>query len=88
MNRRLLFTRYTLYKMSKEIPQIIPSVPPEVEEVFAAHHATKEFYYEVHARAKFKRHCEWYYTTAKQNRQDLEKMRGELNIFSLFRRRK
>jgi hypothetical protein len=88
MNRRLLFTRYTLYKMSKEIPQIIPSVPPEIEEVFAAHHQTKEFYYEVKVRAEFKRHCEWYYTTAKQNRQDLEKMRGELNILSWFRRRR
>ncbi|MBD0263490.1 MAG: hypothetical protein ICV78_12425, partial [Tolypothrix sp. Co-bin9] len=48
---------------------------------------THQFYHEVRARSEFKRHCEWYNITAERNRQDLEKMRGELNIFTLFRRR-
>jgi hypothetical protein len=72
--------------MSKEISQIVPSSQP-VEEIFAVQQVTKNFYYEVQARDEFKRYCEWYYITAQQNRQELEKMRGELNIFAWFRRR-
>ncbi len=73
--------------MSKDLPHIVPSAQPEVEETFAAHQTTHQFYHEVRARSEFKRHCEWYYTTAERHRQELEKMRGELNIFRLFRRR-
>ena len=73
--------------MPDELRRIIRSPQPEIEETFAAHQTTHQFYHEVRARSDFKRHCEWYSITAERNRQDLEKMRGELNIFSLFRRR-
>ncbi|MEB3150402.1 MAG: hypothetical protein VKL60_15490 [Sphaerospermopsis sp.] len=70
--------------MSKELPYIVPSPQPEVEEVFAVHQTTVEFYHEVQTRSEFKRYCEWYYTTAAENRRDLEKMRDELNIMGWF----
>jgi hypothetical protein len=74
--------------MSKDLPLIIPAPQPEVEETFASHHTTHQFYHEVRVRAEFQQYCDWYYTTAKQNRQDLEKMRGELNIMQWFCRRR
>lgn len=72
--------------MSKDLLRIIYVPQPEVEESFAAQQTTHQFYHEVRARSEHKQHCDWYHTTADQNRQDLEKMRGELNIFRLFRR--
>lgn len=73
--------------MSKDFPHIIPSKPPEVEEVFEAAQVTREYYDEVQIRLEKKEYCEWYHTTAARHRQELEKMRGELNIFAWFRRR-
>ncbi|MBD2683204.1 MULTISPECIES: hypothetical protein [Nostoc] len=73
--------------MSKNLPYIIPSPPPQIDEAFAAYQTTHQFYHEIQTRAEFRRYCEWYYSTAERNRQDLQKMRGELNIFQWFRRR-
>jgi hypothetical protein len=73
--------------MSKNLPYIIPSAQPQAEESFGAYQTTHQFYQEVQTRSEFQRYCEWYYTTAESNRKDLEKMRGELNIFQWFRRR-
>ncbi len=74
--------------MSEELPRIVASGSSQVEETIAVNETTYEFYREVKVRSEFKRYCEWYYSTAKSNRQQLEKMRGELNIFQWFRRRK
>ncbi|ADI65127.1 conserved hypothetical protein ['Nostoc azollae' 0708] len=71
----------------KELPYIIPSPQTETQDIFVVHQTTVEFYHEVRTRSEFKRYCEWYYTTAAQNRRDLEKMRGEPNIMGWFRRR-
>jgi hypothetical protein len=73
--------------MSKNLPYILPFPQPQIEETFAAHQTTHQFYQEVQTRSEFRRYCEWYYTTAERNRQDLERMRGELNIFQWFRKR-
>jgi hypothetical protein len=73
--------------MSKNLPYIIPSPQPEVEETFAAYQATHQFYQEVNTRSEFQRYCEWYYITAERHRQELKRMRGELNILQWFRRR-
>ncbi|MEM7726302.1 MAG: hypothetical protein AAF208_07995 [Cyanobacteria bacterium P01_A01_bin.45] len=75
--------------MSKEVPHIIlPRVQSEeVEEQFAGYEISQEFHSEVEARIEFKKYCEWYRRTAEANRQELEKMRGELNLFQFFRRR-
>ena len=74
--------------MSQELTHILPLLQPEVEENLTAHEATREFYSEVEARLEFQRYCEWYYVTAENHRQELARMRGELNIFQWFRRRK
>lgn len=72
--------------MSQELSHIIPSPQPEVEDTFSAYQTTHQFYTEVQARSELKKYCDWYYTTAESNRQDLEKMRGELNIMQWFRK--
>ena len=72
---------------SQEVTHIVPLQQPEVEENLAAYQATREFYSEVEDRLEFQRYCEWYQITAENHRQELEKMRGELNIFQWFRRR-
>lgn len=74
--------------MSQDLPHIIPAPQPEVEETFASYQTTYQFYQEVQTRSEFKRYCEWYHMTAEQNRQELERMRGELNIMQWFCRRK
>ena len=73
--------------MSKELPYIVPSTESQAEEVFAVYQTTVDFYQEVETRSEFKSYCEWYYTTAAENKKDLAKMRGELNIMGWFIRR-
>ncbi len=73
--------------MSQELPRIFPSAESQIEETIAVNETTYRFYREVEVRSEFQRYCEWYYAAAKNNREELEKMRGELNIFQLFRRR-
>ncbi len=74
--------------MSQDLQHIIPAPQPEVEETFASYQTTYQFYQEVETRSEFQRYCEWYHMTAEQNRQELERMRGELNIMQWFCRRK
>ncbi|OCQ90118.1 hypothetical protein BCD64_19515 [Nostoc sp. MBR 210] len=73
--------------MPQELPHIIPAPQPGVTENFSAYQTTHEFYYEVQQRLEFRRYCEWYNATAESHRQELKKMRGELNIFRWFLRR-
>ncbi len=72
--------------MSKNLPYIIPASQSEVAPGFTNYQITYQFYQEVHTRLELQRHREWYYATAEQHRQDLKKMRGELNILQWFRR--
>jgi hypothetical protein len=73
--------------MSRNLPFIILSHQLQFEQVFAVYQTTHQFYQEVQTRSEFQSYCQWYKTTAAQNRRDLEKMRGELNIAQWFRRR-
>lgn len=73
--------------MSQKLTYIVPLPESEVEENLVAYQATREFYSEVETRLEFQRYYEWYYTTAEHHRQELAKMRGELNIFQWFRRK-
>ncbi|MEO1374433.1 MAG: hypothetical protein AAFW70_08990 [Cyanobacteria bacterium J06635_10] len=73
--------------MSQELQRIVPSSESIVNETIAVNETTYQFYREVEVRSEFKRYCEWYNSTAKKNREELEVMRGELNIFQWFRRR-
>jgi len=71
--------------MSDELRQIIPQPPAAADETFAAYQETSEFYREISYRQEFERYCQWYYMTAERHRQDLKKMKREVNIFSWFR---
>jgi hypothetical protein len=72
--------------MSEDLPYIVPGTSSEVEAAFSSYQTSHQFYQEVQIRTDFQAYCEWYNTTAQNNRQDLQKMRGELNIFRWFRR--
>ncbi len=72
--------------MPEELQQIIPApLSPIIPETFAAISSTREFYQEVKFRDDRKIYCAWYHTTAQKHRQELEQMRGELNILGWFR---
>lgn len=70
--------------MPDELRQIMPAPQPEIED-FAAHQAASQFYREVQLRENIKRYSDWYYAAAERHRQELQQMRGELNILGWFR---
>ncbi|MDY6896762.1 MAG: hypothetical protein SWZ49_01610 [Cyanobacteriota bacterium] len=74
--------------MSQELQRIVPSDTSQIEETIAVNETSRQFYRELEVRSEFNSYCEWYYDTVKTNREELEKMRGELNIFQWFRRSK
>lgn len=57
-------------------------------EIFEVYYATHQFYQEAHRREDIDRTRDWYHTIAAQNRQELEKMRGDLNLFGWFCRKR
>ena len=71
--------------MPDELRQIIQIPPSEIEETFAIYQATSQFYREVQSREDLERYCEWYYTTSERHRQELQQMRGDVNILGWFR---
>ena len=72
--------------MSHELRRIIPAPQPGIADTFAAYQATSQFYREVQSREALNTYCEWYYAIAERHRQELQQMRGELNIMRWFRR--
>lgn len=63
--------------------QLLPSLQPELE-ILETYKVTQEFYQEVKYREEFEAYCQWYDETAEFHRQELEKMRGDLNLFAWF----
>ena len=72
--------------MPHEFQSIIPEANQLAAEILQAYQTTNEFYREIQYRENFENHCQWYYATAKQHQEELEKMRGDINIFGWFRR--
>lgn len=70
-----------------ELRNIVPE-PPIPAEILKQHQITREFYQEVKYRQEFESYCQWYYSTAKQHQQELQKMQGDFNILGWFRRGK
>ncbi|MCC3440817.1 MAG: hypothetical protein JGK01_03160 [Microcoleus sp. PH2017_03_ELD_O_A] len=68
-----------------ELQNIVPEPTPTAE-TFQRHQVVREFYDEVKYRQEFELYCQWYYATAKQHQQELQKMQGDFNIFAWFRR--
>lgn len=73
--------------MPEPFPQIVPA-PPQAADVFATHQLAYEFRQEVQYRQEYDRYCEWYRLTAEHNRQELQKMQSDINLFGWFCRRK
>lgn len=68
-----------------ELQNIVPE-PTQEAEIFQRHQIVREFYEEVKYRQEFDAYCQWYYATAKQHQQELQKMQGDFNILGWFRR--
>ncbi len=69
----------------KELRHIIPAPPPAAE-IFATYQLAYEFRREAEHREALQQYSDWYYITAQRHRQELEKMRGDINIFGWFNR--
>lgn len=69
------------------IPDEIRPASPSQLDFLAEYQVSYEFHREVQYRQEFDRHCRWYEQTAQQHRQELQKMRGDINILSWFHRR-
>lgn len=72
--------------MSQPLHRFVPA-PPSSVEFFAVYQATHEFYREAQYREALEEYYAWYEQTAATHRRELEKMRGDINIFGWFGRR-
>lgn len=72
--------------MSEELRRIVGIQPPTIE-IFEVYQVSQEFYREVQAREELKEYCDWYYETARQNRQELETLRKDINMMGWFTRK-
>ncbi|MGK7923388.1 MAG: hypothetical protein AB4080_25655 [Trichodesmium sp.] len=70
--------------MQPEFRGIIPEANSSPTEIFEVYQTTQDFYQEVKSREEFENYCEWYYMIAEQHQQELQKMRGDINIFGFF----
>ncbi len=63
---------------------IVPQPGREVPDCLALHALSQDFQREVEERSSHESHCQWYADLATQHRRDLERMRREVNFFSLW----
>jgi hypothetical protein len=68
-----------------ELQNVVPESTPAAE-ICQQNQIVREFYGEIKYREELELHCQWYYATAKQHQQELQKMQGDLNIFGWFNR--
>jgi len=61
---------------------------PTVADILGTYQITYEFYQEVHDRGEHQRHCQWYRQVAQQNQEELERLRGDVNLLGFFYRRR
>jgi hypothetical protein len=73
--------------LPNEFPQGAP-IPQDVAQNLESAKVTREFYHELEHRQAFDGYCQWYYQTAERHRQELTKMRGDINIMGWFNRKK
>jgi hypothetical protein len=74
--------------MSDQILRRIVPIPPPESELFENYKITHAFYDEVRLREAFEQHCQWYQQTAAQHQRELKQMRGDINLFGWFCRRR
>jgi hypothetical protein len=72
--------------MLQDFCWLIPK-PQSNPEVLVAYELIRQFHREVESREEFDRYCQWYRAIAAQHRQELEKMRSDINLFGWFCRK-
>jgi hypothetical protein len=65
-----------------ELQNIAPEPTPAAE-IFQRHQIVREFYDEIKYRQELELHCQWYYATAKQHQQELQKNAGRFEYLRL-----
>lgn len=60
--------------------------PVNQADILSVYRTTHAFYREIHYRQERDRYCAWYRTNAQAHRQELAKMRGDINLLGLFSR--
>lgn len=65
----------------------VPLPPATPSEAIVTYEFSRNFYREVAQRQAFADHCQWYHETAAKHQQELESMRGDINILGWFSRR-
>ncbi len=73
--------------MAQDPLQSIVPIPDIAPEQFKGHHLAYKFRHEIEQRQAFEDYCRWYEAIAEQNRQELEQMRSEFDLFKWFCRR-
>lgn len=58
-------------------------LPPQLDHL-KGHQVSHKFHQELQYRQELARHCHWYERTAQQHRQELQKMRRDINILGWF----
>ncbi len=73
--------------MPDKFQRIVPAPPPAAD-IFATYQLANEFRREAEYRKELECYCEWYRLTAARHQQELQKMKGDINLFGWFCRRK
>ncbi|MEO1070180.1 MAG: hypothetical protein AAFW95_13860 [Cyanobacteria bacterium J06638_6] len=62
--------------------------PQDTFEHLELHQAAQEFRLELEHRASLEAYCQWYSQVAAEHQRDLAHMRAEINLLTLFSRRR
>ena len=66
----------------------ITIAPQPLSEALITYAFTRNFYREVEYREEFEQYCDWYYRTAAANQAEFQRMKGDINLFGWFNRRR
>ncbi len=69
---------------ANELPWIVPATPQQQVEIFETYRVSHAFYREAEYREELHRYCQWYEEVAQQNRRELAKMQGDINLLKWF----
>ncbi|MGB3401810.1 MAG: hypothetical protein WBA77_03900 [Microcoleaceae cyanobacterium] len=63
---------------------LYPEIYQPAAEAFEVYQVTHKFYQEAQYRQACQNHDQWYREVAQAHQQELEKMRGDINLFGWF----
>ncbi len=62
----------------------LASAHQPVPEILRVQEISYEFYREVKYREELEAYCQWYRTIAEENRRELQRMQGDINLLGWF----